>query len=415
MPENPAAPAQHASAAQLRTALADQLRDGGHTRTPAVEEALHTVARHLFLPDTGLEDAYANDTVAIKHAADGTALSCASQPSIVALQLEQLEARPAQRILELGAGTGYNAALLGRLVGDRGQVITVDVDDELLAGARARLAETGVANVETILGDGALGHPPGAPYDRIIATVGAHHLPVAWLEQLAPGGRLVAPVRIAGDAHRSIAFEAEGEHWRGVDSRMCTFMPLRNSIGDDPRRRLDITGHNTVHLHINQDQRIENAQVRGVLEEPAATVWTGVEFGTGQSFEPMWMWLALSLDNPVSRMPVQRRAVEEGLVAPGLRWGDMAGVPTSGRGLAYMTTRPAPGAPGREVGVIGHAQAGHALAEEMAALIQQWQRRRDQEITFALYPATAQVPAAAPGRFVLERGAHRLIVSWATP
>ncbi|MFB1049316.1 methyltransferase, FxLD system, partial [Streptomyces chrestomyceticus] len=84
---------------------------------------LRTVPRHVFVPDASLEDAYANAPVHIKYDTDGTSISCASQPGVVALMLDQLDVRPGQRVLELGAGTGYNAGLLAHLVGASGHVI----------------------------------------------------------------------------------------------------------------------------------------------------------------------------------------------------------------------------------------------------------------------------------------------------
>ena len=95
--------------------------------------------RHLFVPDASLKDAYANATVSIKDDADGTSISSASQPAVVGLMLEQLQPEEGEKILELGAGTGYNAGLLARLVGDSGHVTTIDVDDDLVDGARAHL------------------------------------------------------------------------------------------------------------------------------------------------------------------------------------------------------------------------------------------------------------------------------------
>lgn len=168
-----------ANAEQLRNALVDQIKAAGHARTTPVEVALRTVPRHLFVPDTPLVDAYDNSPVNVKYDPEGTSISCASQPAVVALMLDQLEARPGERILELGAGTGYNAALIGHIVGPSGHVTTIDVDDDLVEGARAHLAGVGATNVEALTRDGALGHAEGAPYDRIIATVGAHGIPHA--------------------------------------------------------------------------------------------------------------------------------------------------------------------------------------------------------------------------------------------
>ncbi|MGQ4388580.1 methyltransferase, FxLD system, partial [Streptomyces sp. SAS_270] len=191
------------AAGHLRTQLIDRLVTQGSVRTPRVEEAMRTVPRHLFVPDAPLEAAYSNAPVNIKSDDSGASISCASQPNIVAIMLEQMEAEPGHKVLELGAGTGFNAGLLGYLVGEKGHVTTVDVDDDLVEGARAGLVAAGIDNVEVILGDGALGYAPNAPYDRIVATVGAHGVPHAWLDQLAPDGRLLTPLRLRGSVSRS--------------------------------------------------------------------------------------------------------------------------------------------------------------------------------------------------------------------
>jgi protein-L-isoaspartate(D-aspartate) O-methyltransferase len=140
--------------------------------------------------------------------------------------LDQLDAQPGERVLELGAGTGYNAALLAHLVGESGHVTTLDVDDDLVEGARAHLAAAGITNAEAVTRDGALGYAEGAPYDRIIATVGAHGVPHAWLQQLAPGGRLLVPQRLKGTVSRSVAYEQRDGRWVSLGSEMNTFMPL---------------------------------------------------------------------------------------------------------------------------------------------------------------------------------------------
>ncbi len=104
-----------AAAERLRHALVDSVRKSGYACTPSVETAMRAVARHLFVPEASLKDAYANATVHIKYDSDGASISCASQPDIVALMLDQLQAQPGHTVLELGAGTGYNAGLLGHI------------------------------------------------------------------------------------------------------------------------------------------------------------------------------------------------------------------------------------------------------------------------------------------------------------
>src|SRR5512146_2469361 len=112
---------------ELRQALVEKLR-----RDDAVERAMCTVPRHLFLPDAPLEAAYSDNAI-LTHEEDGVPISSASQPAIVAIMLQQLAVEPGMRVLEIGAGTGYNAALLADLAGIAGHVTTVDIGEEIAA------------------------------------------------------------------------------------------------------------------------------------------------------------------------------------------------------------------------------------------------------------------------------------------
>lgn len=138
-----------------------------------------------------------------------------------------------------------------------------------MTDARAHLAVAGARTVEVVLGDGALGHSENATYARVIATVATADLPLSWLEQIAPFGRLVAPVRIAGSATRSIAFELDDGRWVSVDSQLCGFMPLRASAAADPRRILKITNNGLVTLHAHSGQDIELGALAGILDTAA--------------------------------------------------------------------------------------------------------------------------------------------------
>ncbi|WP_367132221.1 MULTISPECIES: hypothetical protein [Streptomyces] len=142
------------TANELREELVTCLIDSGHLRTPEVIAAFRDTERHRFLPGVDLQAAYAHDVVALKRDETGEMISCISTPSIVATQLEQLGAEPGHKILEAGAATGYNAALLGRLVAPSGHVWTVDVDQDLVDGARKNLAEAGGSNVNSARGSG---------------------------------------------------------------------------------------------------------------------------------------------------------------------------------------------------------------------------------------------------------------------
>lgn len=224
------------------------MKASGAIRSPSVERAFHSVDRHLFVgrffsfdregrptvhevdpsdPDPGtLEAVYRDVALAVSIDATGNLISTASEPTLVARMLERLDVQPGMSVLEVGTGTGYNAALLASLVGSEGRVTTVEIDPELAAGAGHALQSTGHSNVRVFCADGAAGVPAAAPYDRIVVTAGCADLSPAWLDQLSEGGRLLAPLRQAqqGDPLTRV-FDAEGV-WRGQMVGYATFVPM---------------------------------------------------------------------------------------------------------------------------------------------------------------------------------------------
>lgn len=176
---------------------ADMLRDialetaqtrawtGRESLDARVLEAIGAVPRHAFVPDDELARAYDNGPLPIGH--DQTI----SQPFIVALMSDLLGTAPGQTVLEIGCGSGYQSAVLSRLVK---RVYSIEIVPELARAAKERLARLGYGNVTVRHGDGAQGWPEHAPFDGIIVTAAAPRIPPALLEQLGPGGRLVIPV-----------------------------------------------------------------------------------------------------------------------------------------------------------------------------------------------------------------------------
>src|SRR5262249_17070828 len=161
------------------------------------------------------DEAYRYDAVIPTHFDDsGLPISSSSAPNIMATMLEQLDIAPGMRVLEIGAGTGYNAALLGRLVGDSGTVTSIDLDPPVVAEAREHLRAAGVANVRVGAGDGWLGAPLDDPFDRIIATVGVWEVSPHWFDQLRPGGVLVLPLWLRPGVQVSVALvrDTDGMH-----------------------------------------------------------------------------------------------------------------------------------------------------------------------------------------------------------
>jgi protein-L-isoaspartate(D-aspartate) O-methyltransferase len=148
-------------------------------------EALRRVPRDRFVPERNLDMAWANTALPIGHG------QTISQPFVVALMTQLLELTPESRVLEVGTGSGYQAALLGELAGE---VYSIEVVPELAARAEALLRELGYGNIHVRSGNGRLGWPEEAPFDAAIVTAAAEEIPPALVEQLRPGGRLVIPV-----------------------------------------------------------------------------------------------------------------------------------------------------------------------------------------------------------------------------
>jgi protein-L-isoaspartate(D-aspartate) O-methyltransferase len=172
---------------------------------PAIVAAFAQVPREFFvrgvltpagerMPAT--PDLVYSDEALVTRMRDGWPSSSSSQPSLMARMLAALRLRPGLRVLEIGAGTGYNAALITTITG--APVVSVDVQPDVVADARAALAAAGIGGVTVLAGDGYLGAPDHAPYDRIIATVGVGGVPPSWLDQLTPGGVILAPIEHGG-------------------------------------------------------------------------------------------------------------------------------------------------------------------------------------------------------------------------
>ncbi|MER5974485.1 methyltransferase domain-containing protein [Streptomyces sp. NPDC002055] len=177
-------------------------------------------------PDAWEAEVYGSpDTAAVTQVAGGVPSSSLSCQAVVVDMLDSLLLEPGHRVLELGAGTGWNAALLSRRAG-RGRVVSVEVDAELATAAAERLKLSG-ADVAVQVGDGAAGWLPGAPYDRVMATYGVDRVPWPWVEQTRLGGRLVVPWGRLG--HVALTRAADGRSASGWVQGLATFMLARGS------------------------------------------------------------------------------------------------------------------------------------------------------------------------------------------
>jgi protein-L-isoaspartate(D-aspartate) O-methyltransferase len=216
------------SPAQLRDALVRAMLRNGSLHPGPIEQAFRRVPRHLFLPDVDLDLAYRDTSIPTK-LQGGEIVSSSSQPAIMAIMLEQLGLASGQRVLEIGAGTGYNAALIAELVGEGGQVTTIDLDADVVERARAALVRAGYDRVRVEQADGssAVQGSEQLPFDRIIATVGLGDIPLAFWSQLAIGGQLVLPLALRG-VMKSVALRKnEQGHLVSTSVHGALFMPFR--------------------------------------------------------------------------------------------------------------------------------------------------------------------------------------------
>ena len=186
-----------------------------------VLQAMREVPRHLFVPEGRQSEAYQDRPLSIGHG------QTISQPYIVGYMTAALTLSGAEKVLEIGTGSGYQAAVLSRVAR---QVITIEYVPELANTARTALAELGYDNVEVIVGDGSLGWPQEAPYDAIMFTAAAPEIPAPLRDQLADGGRLVGPV---GSRYDQVLVRVQriSEEWKTETLKAVIFVPLVGEHG----------------------------------------------------------------------------------------------------------------------------------------------------------------------------------------
>lgn len=211
--------------ARDRDRLVASLRDQGYVRSASVERALRAVPRAVFVPDEVRDRAYEDEPLDI---GDGQVVTA---PHLVARMCELLELRPGHRVLEVGTGCGYHAAVVAELVGAE-NVVSIERISRLARVARENLAQTGYGAVTVIVADGSEGYAARAPYDRIYAACAAPDVPPPLVEQLADEGRLLVPV---GGRRSQALVLVEKEH--GRTSRITydpvRFVPLVGEYGAD--------------------------------------------------------------------------------------------------------------------------------------------------------------------------------------
>jgi protein-L-isoaspartate(D-aspartate) O-methyltransferase len=205
-----------------RERMVERLRDHYHIRDPRALDAMRAVPRHLFVPEALQGRAYGD------HALPIAANQTISQPYIVARMTELLEADRHSRVLEIGAGSGYQTAVLARVAG---QVYAIERIAELAREAQARIRSLGIYNATVKCFDGTLGWSAHGPYDAILVAAGSPEVPEPLLAQLKVGGRLVLPVGATREAQQLIRVVRTEEGYETEEQGPCAFVPLIGRYG----------------------------------------------------------------------------------------------------------------------------------------------------------------------------------------
>ena len=243
-----------------------------HLLDAPLEAAFRAIPRAAFLPHLPPEQAYRDEALPVKYDDDGTVLSSSSQPSMMAIMLRQLQLKPGHNVLEIGAGTGYNAALMQHIVGDEGKVTSIEIDGAVAETARVNLQRVAMGEVLVVEGDGAHGYAPRASYDRIIATAGIWDVPEAWVRQLKPGGILVTPLWVEGfEISAALTLQPDGTLY-SANNRLCAFIPLRGqSAVPELGVRVGTSG-----LYLYANVKIDSAALQMLISDDSAENYLGV-------------------------------------------------------------------------------------------------------------------------------------------
>ncbi|HEX6522773.1 MAG TPA: methyltransferase, FxLD system [Streptosporangiaceae bacterium] len=346
--------------------LREQLAAQVPVADPAVGAAMRSVPRHLFLPEIPPEIAYRDEAIVTKRNASGTPVSSSSQPAIMAIMLDQLALAPGHRVLEVGAGTGYNAALIREIVGPEGQVTSVDIDPEVAAAATGHLAAAGYPDVTVVAADGAEGFAGHAPYDRLIATVGVSDLTPSWLSQVTADARIVVPLDVHG-VQLSVAFGRAGGHWASRSIAPCGFMRMRGANAGSEAVLALTPG---LRLQLPEPREVDPAAVAAALAAPPVAAEPTSASGGPRLYWGLNLWLAVRDPRfcglAEERVPDQQPRLA-GMPLSSHSFHATYGIVSDAGGIAVLL-----GKAEAELVATGFGPDGAALAAELAAQVWAW-------------------------------------------
>jgi len=206
---------------EKKEALINHLVSVGVLKTPIIIEAFMKIPRHLFVRKDYLSCAYEDIPLPTYKG------QTISQPYTIAVMTEALEPKPEEKILEIGAGSGYQAALLGYCVVPKGKVITVELEPDLVEFSKKNLKKVNLKNVKIVLGDGKRGYPKESPYDKCMITAACNEIPKPIVEQVKVGGRVVAPVNSLFGQSMIVLDKLSEKKYRKKFLGSFVFVPLR--------------------------------------------------------------------------------------------------------------------------------------------------------------------------------------------
>jgi protein-L-isoaspartate(D-aspartate) O-methyltransferase len=381
--------------------LVELLKRSGRLNNPLYEEAFARVHRHLFLPEFAPDRVYVDEAIVTKLDKSGYAFSSSSQPSMMIQMFEQMGLAPGMNVLEIGTGSGYNAALMQHIVSQApgGRVTTVEIDNDIARRAERALHRAGYASVLVVEDDGAAGYSPRASYDRILVTAGLWDLSAAWVRQLKSNGVLVAPVQVDGfQASGAFRFDAGGA-LVSTQNLPCRFVYMRG-IGAPPELTRRV-GSSDLRLIGEAQRQLDTAQIHSLLSDDPQLESQLVEAILSDDF---WSKFApYAILNPPADAVVTLYYIDESIRAYGME----------GTGVALFTPGSACFVPDDTIGRAFNFGGADAFLM-VSTLVQQWReagRPGVRQLNLRFVPAGSPPP---DGVHVLPRVEHDLH-AWFTP
>lgn len=201
------------------------LKEAGMLKTEKIINAFENIPRHLFVSVDKAE--YAYDDIALQTVGESTI----SQPSTVAYMLELLQPKEGENVLEIGTGSGWEASLLAYCIGSKGLVVTIEIDPIVAEFGKHNIAKTGFKNIIKVVGDGSIGYPDKAPYDKIAYTAATPDIPRQMLVQLKAGGRIIAPVGTQFMQTMKVVDKISEKKIEEKEGAEFQFVPLKGQLG----------------------------------------------------------------------------------------------------------------------------------------------------------------------------------------